>query len=129
MIIADLFMYTVYNFLTKRLHRDKEIAGDSAILYLSAVISFLIIDIITSSGIIYENRISRIFHRGGVLSYLIIFGFTAIFFYIRYKYISIQSIEERLSSIKTNKLKILKIITIFLVVITIAWFFILCYIN
>lgn len=96
MIIIDLFVFTVYNFLTKRFHRNKDDAKFSTILLLSAFISFLLINSIISIGIIHENKISQTFHRGEAFSYIIIGMIVACVFCVKYyKYISMKEIEKK----------------------------------
>jgi multisubunit Na+/H+ antiporter MnhF subunit len=130
MIIADLFVYTVYNFLTRKFGRNNDDAKFSSILLLSAFVSFLIIDIIISLGIVYNNILSQIFHKGEVLSYIIIGVIVAIFFCIKYyKYTNMKEIEERLATINTCNLKIMKIIVVLFVFIILICFFILCYVK
>ena len=81
-------------------YRDNGDAKFSSILALSAFTSFLIIDIIIISGIIYNNRVFFIFDKyvkEGGLSIWIIMILTAILFYIRYyKFVSLENIEEKL---------------------------------
>lgn len=130
MIIADLFIYIVYSFLTKKFGRNEEDAKFSSILLLSAFLSFLIIDTIISLGMIYDNRISKLFHKGEVLSYVIIGTGVAIFFCIKYyKCTNMKDIEKRLAPIKDVNLKAIKIITILFFLVIPIWFFILCYVK
>lgn len=117
MILIDLFVYTVYNFLTKRLHRNEDDAKFSTVLLLSAFISFFIIDSIHLLGIFKNNRISTIFIEGEALSNLIIMVPIAILVYIRYyKCVSIEKIEDRLSVIQTMHILIMKTIIMLLAI-------------
>lgn len=98
MKLVDLFYYMICSLQMK--YRDNGDAKFSSILALSAFTSFLIIDIIIISGIIYNNRVFFIFDKyvkEGGLSIWIIMILTAILFYIRYyKFVSLENIEEKL---------------------------------
>lgn len=128
MILLDLFVYTLFSFLTKKLNRNKEDAKFSAILLLSSYLSFFIINIIISLGKFYNNEFTQIFHEGKSLSYIIISVLAATVFCIRYyRILNFNDITERLTIIQANNLKIMKIIiTLFMFIIPI-WFLILCY--
>lgn len=130
MKIIDLFFYSIYNFLTKRLGRNKEDAKYSSVLLTSAFLSFFIIDAIILLGIIKENKFSQLFHRGEVFSFITIGIFVAVFLLIRYyKYINIQHIEHKISMMTIPDLKVMKIVIIFFLFLIPTFFLILSYIH
>jgi H+/Cl- antiporter ClcA len=125
MIIADLFFYIIYNFLTKRFHRNEDDAKFSTTLLLSAFISFFIIDLILLLGIIHNNKISRIFLDWDIILSVFIAIVIAIIFYLRYyKYKSIKNIKKKLDSTNKINLTVMRIVIVLFVFIIPVFFYI-----
>jgi hypothetical protein len=130
MKIIDVFFYLIYNFQTKRLGRNIEDAKYSSVLLLSAFISFFIIDIIILLGVVEDNKLSQFFHKGETFSFIVIGISMAILLCIRYyKCIDIHNIEYQIRLITASRLKVMKIIVVFIVFFTPILFLILCFIH
>ena len=84
MIIFDYFFYTIYRGLIKNLKRNKDDAKHSALCILVVYIPFSIGIIAYVIGLLYDNKISKLFIDLDFITAVIIGAITYLCFGIRY---------------------------------------------
>jgi hypothetical protein len=117
MMIFDVFFYTVYRFLSRKLHRNKADAKHSAFASLCFYISFFVNVLACIVGLIKNNNVSKLFIYKDFLLYVIVAALSYIIFAIRYyKFVDVEGVEKKILAQSKHKQKFFRYITYFLLI-------------
>ena len=109
MEIIDAFIYKICNFLVEKFNKDKSDAKFSAYLYLILYSTFFFLGLTGLIGLIEDNSVSQFFlHSGHLAVFITGIVFAILYGFRYYKFISMDSIEEKYLNSTYNRQRILR---------------------